>query len=205
MVVDALLDDRPETPPHHVHVRIINAVAEHTTVVDGELRGWVEVTGDTDVLLGISTVSAEDAVANLRAAGDFTAMREQAEDRWVAELDVLQVEGATDDQLVSLYSGLYRAFLYPTRAGRPLWTGHRATVPRTATSCPSRSGTSPDPRSSTGRSPRRTGSGTPTAPRGRCSRSSPRTRRPTSPRASSDTSPTAAGPRAGVPPAPRTS
>ncbi|WIB16474.1 GH92 family glycosyl hydrolase [Curtobacterium sp. MCPF17_050] len=123
VVVDALLDDRPETPPHHVHVRIINAVAEHTTVVDGELRGWVEVTGDTDVLLGISTVSAEDAVANLRAAGDFTAMREQAEDRWVAELDVLQVEGATDDQLVSLYSGLYRAFLYPTRAGETALDG----------------------------------------------------------------------------------
>ncbi|PZE82176.1 GH92 family glycosyl hydrolase [Curtobacterium sp. MCBD17_032] len=123
VVVDALLDDRPETPPHHVHLRIANAVAEHTTVVDGELRGWVEVTGDTDVLLGISTVSAEDAVANLRAAGDFTAMREHAEDRWVAELDVLQVEGATEDQLVSVYSGLYRAFLYPTRAGETALDG----------------------------------------------------------------------------------
>ncbi|PZE66507.1 GH92 family glycosyl hydrolase [Curtobacterium sp. MCBD17_021] len=122
-VVAALLDDRAETPPHHVHVRIANAVAEHTTFVDGELRGWIEVAGDTDVLLGISTVSAEDAVANLRAAGDFDAMREHAEDRWVAELDVLQVEGATEDQLVSLYSGLYRAFLYPTRAGESALDG----------------------------------------------------------------------------------
>lgn len=122
-VVDALLDDRAETPPHHVHLRIANAVAEHTAFVDGELRGWVEVAGDTDVLLGISTVSAEDAVANLAAAGDFDAMREHAEERWVAELDVLQVEGATEDQLVSLYSGLYRAFLYPTRAGETARTG----------------------------------------------------------------------------------
>jgi predicted alpha-1,2-mannosidase len=117
VVVDALLDDRAETPPHHVHLRIGNAIAEHTAFVDGELRGWVEVDGDTDVLLGISTVSAEDAVTNLAAAGDFDAMRRHAEDRWTAELDTLQVEGATPDQLVSLYSGLYRAFLYPTRAG----------------------------------------------------------------------------------------
>lgn len=116
-VVDALLDDRAETPPHHVHLRIANAVAEHTAFVDGELRGWVEVAGDTDVLLGISTVSADDARANLRAAGDVDAMRRHAEDRWTAELDTLHVEGATEDQLVSLYSGLYRAFLHPTRAG----------------------------------------------------------------------------------------
>ncbi|PZE38314.1 GH92 family glycosyl hydrolase [Curtobacterium sp. MCPF17_031] len=116
-VVDALLDDRAETPPHHVHLRIGNAVASHTTVVDGLLRGSVEVAGDSDVLLGISTVSAEDARANLAAAGDFDAMRRHAEDRWVAELDTLQVEGATEDRLVSIYSGLYRAFLYPTRAG----------------------------------------------------------------------------------------
>jgi predicted alpha-1,2-mannosidase len=122
-VIDALLDDRAETPPHHVHVRIANAVADHTTIVDGELRGWIEVTGDTDVLLGISTVSAEGAVADLDAAGDFDTMREHAEERWVAELDVIQVEGATEDQLVSLYSGLYRAFLYPTRAGETALTG----------------------------------------------------------------------------------
>jgi hypothetical protein len=122
-VVDALLDDRAETPPHHVHVRIANADADHTTFVDGELRGRIEVTGDTDVLLGISTVSAEDAVANLAAAGDFDTVRDHAEDRWVAELDVVQVEGATEDQLVSLYSGLYRAFLYPTRAGETALTG----------------------------------------------------------------------------------
>jgi predicted alpha-1,2-mannosidase len=122
-VVDALLDDRAETPPHHVHARIAHAVADHTAFVDGELRGWIEVAGDTDVLLGISTVSAEDAVADLAAAGDFDAMREHAEQRWVAELDVLQVEGATEDQLVSLYSGLYRAFLYPTRAGETALDG----------------------------------------------------------------------------------
>lgn len=122
-VVDALLDDRAETPPHHVHVRIGNALADRTTFVDGELRGRVEVAGDTDVLLGISTVSAEDAVANLDAAGDFDAMYQHAEERWTAQLDTLQVEGATPDQLVSLYSGLYRAFLHPTRAGETALTG----------------------------------------------------------------------------------
>lgn len=122
-IVDALLDDRAETPPHHVHVRIANAVADRTTFVDGELRGWVAVSGDTDVLLGISTVSAADAAANLAAAGDHDAMRQHAEERWTTELDTLQVEGATEDQLVSLYSGLYRVFLYPTRAGETALTG----------------------------------------------------------------------------------
>ncbi len=122
-VVDVLLDDRAETPPHHVHVRIGNALADRTTFVDGELRGWIEVGGDADVLLGISTVSTEDAITNLDVAGDVDRMRRHAEECWTAALDTLQVEGATEDQLVSLYSGLYRAFLYPTRAGETALTG----------------------------------------------------------------------------------
>ncbi|MFS0728653.1 GH92 family glycosyl hydrolase [Curtobacterium sp. 1P10AnD] len=116
-VVECLLDDRPGTPPHHVHLRVPGVTADHTTVTDDELRGWFAVDGDVDVLLGISTVSAEDARANLDAAGDFDTMRVRAEERWTAELSTMSFEGATPDQLTSLYSGLYRLFLYPNRAG----------------------------------------------------------------------------------------
>ncbi len=125
-LVDVLLDDRPGTPPHHVHVRIPGATADRTTCTDGTLRGWVEVDGDTDVLLGISTVSAEDARAALEAAGTFDAMCATAEARWTAELATMSFAGATPDQLTALYSGLYRLFLYPNRAGETARDG----VPR---------------------------------------------------------------------------
>ncbi|OII34024.1 alpha-1,2-mannosidase [Curtobacterium sp. MMLR14_010] len=122
-VVDAHLDDRPGTPPHFVHVRVPGVTEDHTAVTDGVLAGWFTVAGDTDVLLGISTVSPEDARANLDAAGSFDAMRARAEAAWEAELATLEVDGATDDQLTSLYSGLYRLFLYPNRAGETALTG----------------------------------------------------------------------------------
>ncbi|WP_260855693.1 GH92 family glycosyl hydrolase [Curtobacterium sp. 9128] len=122
-VVEAHLDDRPGTPPHFVHVRIPGVTADHTTVADQQLRGWLTVEGDTDVLLGISTVSFADATANLEAAGPFDTMRQRAEQAWTAELATLEVDGATEDQLTSLYSGLYRLFLYPNRAGETALTG----------------------------------------------------------------------------------
>ncbi|MCJ1712740.1 GH92 family glycosyl hydrolase [Curtobacterium sp. VKM Ac-2922] len=122
-VVEAHLDDRPGTPPHFVHLRIPGVTADHTAFADQVLSGWLAVEGDTDVLLGISTVSFADARANLAAAGDFDAMRSRAEALWDAELATLDVQGATDDQLVSLYSGLYRLFLYPNRAGETALTG----------------------------------------------------------------------------------
>ncbi|OIH95652.1 alpha-1,2-mannosidase [Curtobacterium sp. MCBA15_001] len=122
-VVEAHLDDRPGTPPHFVHLRIPGVTEDHTTFADHELRGWLSVDGGVDVLLGISTVSFADARANLDAAGDFDAMRARAEELWDAELATLEVEGATDDQLTSIYSGLYRLFLYPNRAGETALTG----------------------------------------------------------------------------------
>jgi predicted alpha-1,2-mannosidase len=122
-VVEALLDDRPGTPPHFVHVRIPGVTADHTTVAEQELRGWLSVSGDTDVLLGISTVSFADARANLGAAGTVDVMRSRAEQLWTQELATLSFEGATPDQLTSLYSGLYRLFLYPNRAGETALDG----------------------------------------------------------------------------------
>ena len=125
-VVECLLDDRPGTPPHHVHLRVGGATEDRTTVDGQELRGWIGTAGDTDVVVGLSTVSIEDARANADEAGSFDAMVERAEREWTAKLDTLTVEGATPDQLTSLYSGLYRLFLYPNRAGETARDG----VPR---------------------------------------------------------------------------
>src|SRR5205823_2271345 len=116
-------------PPHHVHLRVAGVTADHTTIGEHELRGWLSVGepggtgGPVDVLLGISTVSIEDARANLHDAGSFDAMRSRAEALWTEKLATLSFDGATPDQLTSLYSGLYRLFLYPNRAGETALTG----------------------------------------------------------------------------------
>ncbi|WP_227878494.1 GH92 family glycosyl hydrolase [Arthrobacter dokdonensis] len=124
-VIEVLLDDRAESPQHYVHLRVPNVLADRTSVVSGLLRGslLVAVDGPVDVLLGISTVSFPDAAANLAAAGGFDAMLGAAEQQWAEKLGTLEVEGAGDDRLVSLYSGLYRLFLYPNRAGETALTG----------------------------------------------------------------------------------
>jgi predicted alpha-1,2-mannosidase len=120
LVVDLVLDDRAETPPHHVHVRVPHVVEERLTVQAERLRGHVVVDasrGPVDVLLGISTVDRATAQENLRVAGGVDRMREEAGRRWTAVLDTVDVQGATLDQRVSLWSGLYRLFLFPTRHG----------------------------------------------------------------------------------------
>ncbi|WP_259346007.1 GH92 family glycosyl hydrolase [Curtobacterium sp. ME26] len=125
-VVECVLDDRPGTPPHHLHVRVGGATADHTTVDGDVLGGWISTAGAADVVVGISTVSVEDARANAAAAGSVDAVLAHAEQEWTAALATCTVEGATPDQLTSLYSGLYRLFLYPNHAGETARDG----VPR---------------------------------------------------------------------------
>jgi len=124
LVVDLVLDDRTETPPHFVHLRVgrvcDDELHEHLAPRGRRLRGWVVVdasSGPVDVLLGMSTVGRDDARANLAAAGGFDAMAAEAERRWSEALDTVEVHGATLDQRVSLYSGLARLFSFPTRHG----------------------------------------------------------------------------------------
>ncbi|ASN40326.1 alpha-1,2-mannosidase [Arthrobacter sp. 7749] len=123
LVLEAHLDDRENTPPHYLHVRIPRAAGNHLRLVEGRLRGYVGATPDAqgrvDVLLGISTVDYAQAAANLTAAGGFETMLESCRAQWESKLSTLEVAGASADQLTSLYSGLYRLFLYPNRAGEP--------------------------------------------------------------------------------------
>ncbi|HVJ38271.1 MAG TPA: GH92 family glycosyl hydrolase [Stenotrophomonas sp.] len=70
--------------------------------------------------IATSLISLEQAKRNLAleiASGDrFEDVRERAEQAWDRKLAVIDVEGASPDQLTTLYSNLYRLFLYPNVA-----------------------------------------------------------------------------------------
>ncbi|MEU5835753.1 GH92 family glycosyl hydrolase [Streptomyces diacarni] len=74
---------------------------------------------DRTVTMRIATslISVEQAEANLRdeipSSRSFDQVRDRAQHKWDDLLDVIEVEGATPDQLTTLYSNLYRLYLYP--------------------------------------------------------------------------------------------
>jgi putative alpha-1,2-mannosidase len=81
-----------------------------------------DTSSDKTVTMRIATslISIDQAKHNLEleiASDDsFEDVRERAQQLWDDTLDVIEVEGATEDQLVTLYSNLYRLFLYPNSA-----------------------------------------------------------------------------------------
>jgi len=62
-----------------------------------------------------SLISVDQARRNLLAevSESFDTVKLKAQRAWDDKLDVIEVEGATHDQLTTLYSSLYRLFLYP--------------------------------------------------------------------------------------------
>jgi len=89
----------------------------------GRPTGYVKFApgGDGEVTMRIATslISVEQARRNLELEiGDdgFDAVRERAQAAWDALLGRVKVEGASDDQLATVYSNLYRLFLYPNVA-----------------------------------------------------------------------------------------
>ena len=117
-VVELVVDDRPGTPPHAIHLRVAGVTGVHLSERDGTVRGHLVVDTDgcgrVDVGIGISTVDVDQAARNLEDAGDFDVMLERATLAWTERLATLVPAGATADQVVSLCSGLYRTFLYPS-------------------------------------------------------------------------------------------
>ncbi|WP_407077744.1 GH92 family glycosyl hydrolase [Streptomyces phytohabitans] len=95
----------------------------------GELEGGggADVTGylrfdagaDRTVHMRIATslISVEQAKANLAQelpeGATFERVRDDARAQWDDILDTIEVEGASEDQLTTLYSNLYRLYLYP--------------------------------------------------------------------------------------------
>ena len=70
--------------------------------------------------IATSLISLDQARHNLAleiAPGDtLESVRERAQQQWDKLLDTVQVEGASRDELTTLYSNLYRLFLYPNEA-----------------------------------------------------------------------------------------
>lgn len=77
---------------------------------------------DRTVTMRIATslISVEQARHNLALEiadkDSFDDVRDRAQRAWDEKLGVIEVEGATPDQLTTLYSNLYRLFLYPNSA-----------------------------------------------------------------------------------------
>jgi predicted alpha-1,2-mannosidase len=72
------------------------------------------------VRIATSFISLEQARHNLEleigATESLESVRDRAKALWDKQLGVVEVEGASEDQLVTLYSNLYRLFLYPNSA-----------------------------------------------------------------------------------------
>ncbi|MCD9026959.1 GH92 family glycosyl hydrolase [Luteimonas sp. BDR2-5] len=96
------------------------------TLETGRPTGYVKFdAGDAGIVqmrIATSLISVEQAWHNLAlelgegpdaAAPDFDAVRERAQAAWDGKLGIVEVEGASDDQRTTLYSNLYRLFLYP--------------------------------------------------------------------------------------------
>lgn len=81
-----------------------------------------DTTEDEVVTMKIATslISVEQAKKNLEqeisSEDSFATIKEKAQKLWEEKLSIIEVEGATEDQLVTLYSNLYRLFLYPNSA-----------------------------------------------------------------------------------------
>ncbi|MEV4944820.1 GH92 family glycosyl hydrolase [Streptomyces sp. NPDC053755] len=83
--------------------------------------------------LATSLISVDQAKANLAdeipAGTGFEQVEERAQDAWDAVLSRVEVEGATHDQLVTLYSSLYRLYLYPNSGFEKVGSTHRYASP----------------------------------------------------------------------------
>jgi predicted alpha-1,2-mannosidase len=79
--------------------------------------------------IATSLISIDQARKNLAleiAPSDtFADLRARAQRQWDDRLDVIEVEGATEDQRTTLYSNLYRLFLYPNSAFENTGTADR--------------------------------------------------------------------------------
>ncbi len=89
--------------------------------VSGYVRFEPDITGPTVVTMRIATslISVAQAKKNLWLEipdhDTFDTVRDRAADLWDELLGRVEVDGATEDQLVTLYSNLYRLYLYPNR------------------------------------------------------------------------------------------
>jgi len=91
----------------------------------GYIKFKPESNGEVRMRIATSLISVEQARRNLALEigdADFDVVRERAQAAWDQLLKRVQVQGASDDQLTTLYSNLYRLYLYPNIAHENLGT-----------------------------------------------------------------------------------
>lgn len=84
--------------------------------------------GEVQMRIATSLISVEQAQRNLDlevGGASFETVRERAQAAWDARLGRVKVQGASDDQLTTVYSNLYRLFLYPNVAHENVGTAAR--------------------------------------------------------------------------------
>ncbi|GAA2905071.1 hypothetical protein GCM10011428_18740 [Streptomyces violaceus] len=159
-------------------------------------------TDDRTVTLRLATslISVDQAKDNLRQeipdGTSFEAVKRSAQRQWDRLLGKVEVEGATPDQLTTLYSSLYRLYLYPNSGFEKAGGKHQYASPFSPMPNPDTRRT-PARRSSTARCTSTTASGTPTGRPGRPTPSSRRAGRASWSTGSCSSTRTAAGPHAG--------
>lgn len=91
--------------------------------------------GDRTVTMRVATslISVDQAKANLRqeipSSATFTGVEHRARAQWDRLLGRIEVAGATEDQLVTLYSNLYRMYLYPNSGSEQVGSRKRYASP----------------------------------------------------------------------------
>jgi predicted alpha-1,2-mannosidase len=97
----------------------------------GRPTGYVKFAaddGEVRMRIATSLISVEQARRNLDleiGSDGFDAVSERAQAAWDRELGRVRVQGASDDQLTTVYSNLYRLFLYPNVAHENVGTAAR--------------------------------------------------------------------------------
>ncbi len=106
-----------------VYARFDQPWRDNGKIATGRPTGYVKFApeGDGEVTMRIATslISVEQARRNLDqeiGAAGFEGVRSRAQAAWDALLGRVRVDGASDDQRVTVYSNLYRLFLYPNVA-----------------------------------------------------------------------------------------
>jgi predicted alpha-1,2-mannosidase len=105
----------------YVYGTVDQPVAEAQTTRDR--TGWMRFGGDSATVtlrLATSFISLDQAKANLAQeiapSDSFRDLAQRAKRAWDRKLDVVHVDGASEDQRTTLYSNLYRLNLYPNSA-----------------------------------------------------------------------------------------
>ncbi|WP_222854026.1 GH92 family glycosyl hydrolase [Fodinicola acaciae] len=135
-----------------VYATFDKAVTGSGKAAGSNVAGYLSFGSASTVTMRIATslISVAQARKNLDlevGSASFERVRAAAKALWDAKLSVIEVSGASTDQLTTLYSNLYRLFLYPNSgfentgtAAKPVYRYASPTAPRTGADTPTETG-----------------------------------------------------------------